>query len=198
MANHFCQLRHLLGNRFYVDYIMSAASDCKTHRYIRIAYERGYRMDGETGEVISPTGYRRPVTAVGKQRYPSFAITITEDGKKRTASFMTHKFAAYCYFGEDAFTHHVRHLHGDRNNLRRADIALGSPSENEMDKPAAVRTASAKKARASQDTSPAAKLTPDQVKWILSRPMSTRKMAEALNVCRATIQKVIRGITYAG
>lgn len=168
----------------------------KYHAYIQTAFDRGYRMDANTGEIISPTGYKRPITLVGKQRYPSFAITVSENGTKRTASFPVHKFAAYCYYGDAALTAVVRHLDADTTNVKKSNIALGTNSDNELDKPKDVRVRSAKAARESQGRSPACKLTAEQLDWIKSRPQSTRMMAKTLGVCRATIQKVLSGKTY--
>ena len=169
----------------------------KHHEYIRTAFERGYRMDELTGEVISPDGNRRTLKLYGNQRYPSFTITAVVNGVKKSISFQVHKFAAYCYYGNAALNQHVRHLDADTLNIKKSNIALGSASDNEMDKPKHVRVATAKAARASQDKSPACKLSREDVDWIKSRPQSTRKMAVTLGVSRSTIQQVLLGKTYA-
>lgn len=168
----------------------------KTHEYIRTTYGRGYRMDALTGEVISPDGNRRPIKLYKGQRYPSFTITCTKDGIKKSVSFLVHKFAAYCYYGEAALTSVVRYLDADTLNIKKSNIALGTKSDNEMDKPKHVRVATAKAARASQSRSPACKLSEADLAWIRARPQSTRVMAATLGVARATIQKALSGKTY--
>ena len=166
------------------------------HEYIELAYSRGYRMDELTGEIISSNGNRRAIKLYGKQRYPSFTITLMVEGVKKSVSFALHKFAAYCYYGSAALHSVVRHLDANTLNLTRANIALGTNSDNELDKPKTVRVASAKKARASQTVSPARKLSEADVAWIKSRPASYRKMAVTLGVSKGTILNVLSGKYY--
>jgi hypothetical protein len=53
-----------------------------------------------------------------------------------------HKAVAYCVWGDRAFggRHvHVRHLDGDASNNTMTNLAIGTPHENALDKPATLR-----------------------------------------------------------
>ena len=103
----------------------------KTNAYIREAYARGYRVT-EDGRVMSHKGKILSTKIPKGGRYPQMSIALPYS----RASFHVHRFAAYCYFGEEAFQEgmHVRHLNGDRTDFRRENIAIGTPKENNADK----------------------------------------------------------------
>jgi hypothetical protein len=81
-----------------------------------------------------------------------------------------HKFVAYILFGEDSFTEgvEVRHLDGDVLNLSRDNIALGTSSDNQMDKSLQSRQSAARLARAAQQRPMNSILTEDDVREIKS------------------------------
>lgn len=167
----------------------------KHHEYIKEAVNRGYRIDSETGNIISPTGKIRENKLFGSQRYPSFAMTKIINGVKKTASFPVHKFAAYCYFGDSAFTLHVRHLNGNTLDNSLKNIALGSPSENEMDKPKSVRSNSAKIARSKQGYSGlTSKLSYDDAQIVKNSKESSSVLAERFKVSKSCIQSIKKGL----
>lgn len=132
---------------------------------IRFAVSKGVWFDFETQELVTHTGRRVKPKLYGNQRYPAY--TIATSGKHRV-SFHIHKLAAFLLFGEMALEAgvHVRHIDGDSLNLSVDNLALGSGSDNEHDKPPEGRARVAKIARAAQIakgiSSPNAKLTHDQ------------------------------------
>ena len=113
---------------------------------IRFAYQKGLRFDFETQELITSTGRRVKPKLYGGQRYPCYTIAVV---KKERVSFHMHKFAGFILFGESALKPgtHVRHLDGNRMNLSASNLALGTASENELDKPKELRSRKALHAR---------------------------------------------------
>lgn len=167
----------------------------KYHEYIKEAFSRGYRINQETGNIVSPTGKIRENKLFGSQRYASFAMTKIINGVKKTASFPVHKFAAYCYFGDSAFTLHVRHLNGNTLDNSLKNIALGSPSDNEMDKPKSVRSNSARIARSKQGHSGlTSKLNYNDAQLIKNSKESSNILAKKFNVSKSCIQSIKKGL----
>lgn len=167
----------------------------KYHEYIREAFSRGYRIDPKTGNIISPTGKIRENKLFGSQRYASFAMTKMVSGVKKTVSFSVHKFAAYCYFGEDAFLFHVRHLNANTLDNSIGNILLGTASENELDKPKHVRSNSAKSARSKQGLSGfARKLSYEDAQKIKKSSESSTILSKRFNVSKSCIQSIKKGL----
>ncbi len=73
-----------------------------------------------------------------KSRYIKFSIR-TKDGK--VAQVNVHRLVAYQKYGDKIFEKgiHVRHLDSDSINNLEDNIAIGTKSENELDKPPSVR-----------------------------------------------------------
>lgn len=125
-------------------------------RAIILAVQQGYSADLERGVIFGPNGKPLSVKLHGKQKYPTIRLHVK--GLPRSAySLAAHKFIGYLIWGEAALAgrhSHVRHLNPPTTDIRRANLALGTPSQNELDKPAHVRSASAKAARAAQGKTP--------------------------------------------
>lgn len=133
----------------------------KTQQRIIEAVARGYRVDG--GKLIGPRGVLK-VRRCGKQRYPTFSTNWSS-----VFGVPVHQFAAYQYFGEASFKKDVviRHLNADTEDFSEANLALGTHSENNLDKPKMARSAAASKARQAQGVLPPnAKLTKEEVQEI--------------------------------
>jgi HNH endonuclease len=118
----------------------------KHYHNIKLAELNGFWWDEDTQELVTPRGTRHKPILYGKQRYPSYTTGF--------GSFLIHKFVAYKLFGEDALLSIVRHLDGNTLNLQRSNLALGTHSENNLDKSPEVRKNAAVKARASQGKRP--------------------------------------------
>jgi hypothetical protein len=74
-----------------------------------------------------------------KSKYIVFSIRRTEDGKVGQVNI--HRLVAYQKYGAEIFKKgiHVRHLDSDSTNNLEENIAIGTKSENELDKPKEVR-----------------------------------------------------------
>ena len=138
------------------------AARTKTHLVILEAYRRGYRVT-EAGEIVSPYGGTLKLSTGKSQRYPTITIA---NYMGSNFGLPAHMFAAFCFHKERSFDPSlvVRHKNANKLDISRDNILLGTHSENELDKPAVVRSRSARLARAAQEKTPInAKLSVDQV-----------------------------------
>lgn len=119
------------------------------------------------------------------------AVCMSGHGRQTTKS--VHVLVALAFIGPRPVGAHVRHLDGDRMNNRLANLAYGSPRENEADKDRHGRTARG----ASHG---AAKLTENQVaaiKSLLASGIDATFIAKAVDVSRNTIVSIKKGATWA-
>ncbi len=173
------------------------------HRVVE-AYHMGYKVTDE-GVAISHKGNLLKISTGENKRYPTFGVTL--NGVFRTLPL--HWLAAYCFFGNKFLSAEcVRHLNGDVLNISRANIAIGSFSDNEKDKPAEIRKQAAIKARASQSKRPSnAKLSDEQVNEVLSfynalngkraANGAVAELSSKLGVSRTVLCKIKNGEYYA-
>jgi hypothetical protein len=98
----------------------------------------GYRVS-ESGCLTNPHGKALKVTTSGK--YPRTGAWL--DGKVK--QFYVHHLAAFCFYGEEAFhAECIRHKDGDRLNISKRNVLIGTHVENEADKSPETRRRSAK------------------------------------------------------
>ncbi len=178
-------------------------ADSKRTRCIRIAFRIGYRVTDEGG-VVAPSGRRLLVNANDAGYFHFSMTTHVADreryGLPRAARVPVHRLAAYQLFGEDAlqFGTDTRHLNGDRLDNRLVNIAIGTRSDNMMDRPAHARKAHAMKAACSPRRT-RRKLTDDQVREIrkrLAAGESARALAKVFAVAKGTINNIMYGRSY--
>lgn len=113
---------------------------------VKMAYEKGYRVR-EDGVVIGLRG--RPLKPnVSSKPNSKMKITVRHPVTNRPKQVLVHLLAAYQWFGDDLFQKdiQVRHLDGNGLNNSRSNFALGTQSENMMDRPPEKRLAQARKA----------------------------------------------------
>lgn len=98
------------------------------------AHRKGYRVTDD-GRVISPRGKERKLSVKPNEGYPRFRHI------KNGSPVMVHRLQAFQKFGYAMFAQgiEVRHLDGNSSNNRAENIAIGTKSDNAMDKPADVR-----------------------------------------------------------
>jgi hypothetical protein len=117
----------------------------KLNSYVVKAYEKGYRI--VSGDVMSP--YRLKPLCVnirifGGVPYARFNISTKGSGAaRRTHQVLVHKLVAYQKYGLKSFEPdtHIRHIDGNSLNNLESNIALGTASDNMMDKSAEEREA---------------------------------------------------------
>ena len=133
------------------------------------ALRNGYRVDARRGIIYGLKGKPLSIKLHGTQRYPTVPLVV-KNMARRYYAVPAHKVVAASVYGREAFEKHVRHGKGGVLDIRIKNLKLGTPSENEMDKPAYVRSRSAKLARAAQPRRPANSiLTISQIRWMLKR-----------------------------
>jgi hypothetical protein len=169
---------------------------------IKIAYEKGYRITDD-GKLYGLSGKELTVKTHGTQRYPTFAVNVGKLTSSGVYGIPVHKFAAFCFYGEESFNDGfvIRHLDGNVLHISKENIKLGSHSENNMDKDPLVRKASAIKARAAQGIRPYnAKLTEEDVREIRLRYTngeSGYEISKDYEVSNVTIYDIIKGRKYS-
>lgn len=101
------------------------------------AYKKGYRVN-EFGDLISPTGKE-----IGSKHYsrsiPYIATTLRVDGTFK--KLRAHRLQAYQKYGLAIYESGicVRHLNSNSLDNSKENIAIGTHSQNMMDKPKHVR-----------------------------------------------------------
>ncbi len=113
------------------------------------AYNMGYRV--VDGEVISPfNGQKRKLSIRGgSDNYLRYRFTIGSS-RKDHHTVNVHQLVAYQKYGDLLLDSNivVRHLDGNSLNNFEDNIAIGSRTDNEMDKPKDVRVRVARNAAA--------------------------------------------------
>lgn len=175
----------------------------RAHEAACLAKARGYTVD-ELGHVLNPQG-KRLATPRDNAGYPYFSVRHhdrDEHGRLRASRLHVHKFIAYFVWGDKAFAEgiEVRHLNDDGADNRQSNLALGSSSDNKMDRPHAVRLRIARTASRAVKGKPGArrKLSPAEVRRARKMLETTFQwaVADELGVSQSAISQLKRGRTY--
>jgi hypothetical protein len=166
---------------------------------VKYAYEKGYRITPD-GEFLNPKGNPLLIKVRSNHKYPQTQIWV--NGKR--VNYHLHRLAAYCKYGDVIFTKGqcVRHLDDNPLNLKEENIALGTYSENERDKPKTLRTKNATIANSKRKDVrrlSMRKLTDDDVRDIrvkLSDGVLGVDLAKIYGVSKDTIYEIKRGNRY--
>lgn len=118
----------------------------KSNDATRIAFRKGYRVT-ETGTVVNALGRTRVLQIKNADTDPRHVFNVGI-GNGNRFPVMVHKLQAYQKFGEAMFEPGilVRHLDEDSLNNRPENIALGTPTDNALDRQPEVRRAHAQHA----------------------------------------------------
>ena len=163
---------------------------------ILIAYRKGYRVT-ENGHMMSPSGKSLSLKAASG-RYPT--VTVTENGI--TYNVAAHRLAAYCFYGREVFKEGllVRHLNGNVSDIRKSNIALGTYTDNSMDRPLHQRVSTAVAGRKAQKRPHNAKFTPEQVRYIRhqrEKGQTLQAIADKFGVSRQAIHRIVKRKYYS-
>jgi hypothetical protein len=110
----------------------------KNHQAIREAKEQGYNVC-VNGILTDPRDTVISLKLTKTQRYPIMHIDSLLNHKPFL--ILIHRFAAYCFYGEELFKPNTVVRHRNRNTLdiSKENILLGTPVQNSQDIPLHIR-----------------------------------------------------------
>ncbi len=154
----------------------------KGNEVTKLAHLKGYRVQDD-GTVIGLNGNIRSLTLAGRQEC-RYSVFNTNLGSHGNFPVRVHRLAAYQKFGEAVFQPGivVRHLDGNPLNNRTENIAIGTQSDNAMDRPEKDRRDHASKG--------AQKFTPEfiqQIKEDHQSGLGYRKLQQKYGIARSTL-----------
>ena len=163
----------------------------KLHDILLEAYSRGYRVDSK-GNVVSPFSGKYRKCRYNSGGYKCFNIKI--DLKAETV--YTHHLQAYQKFGERVFDPRleVRHLDGDSGNNSYDNVAIGTRSDNCMDKSPEVRlraSLSGSRVRRKLDEKTLQSLLLDR-----KEGFTYKQLCNKYNLAKSTVSYIGNGKTY--
>lgn len=117
----------------------------KANEVTALAHRKGYRVT-EQGEVVNATGRTRKCQTKRSKGDARLVFNVAI-GYRKVFPVLVHKLQAYQKFGDEAFKVGtlVRHLDGNAFNNRPDNIALGTPTDNAMDRRPIARQLHAQK-----------------------------------------------------
>jgi hypothetical protein len=168
----------------------------KSNQGLLIAYRKGYRVT-ENGNILNPDGKELSLSS-SSGKYPTVSVM------ENTISYNVpvHRLAAYCFFGKELFRQGllVRHLNGNVLDVRKSNIALGTYTQNSMDRPMYQRTRVASTGRQAQKRPHNARFSEDEVRLIRGRREkgeTLQSIATTYGVSRQTINRIVKRIAYS-
>ena len=152
------------------------------------AHRKGYRVVGN--EVISPYSgkARKLIKHMVTDNYFFLQFTVGGSSNGRTYT-RVHLLAAYQKYGLDAFKPEivVRHLDGDPSNNTESNIAIGTRSDNMMDRDPKEREAHSIKA-----STYIRKFTDMEMEEIRKfHSGSYKETMETFDVCKGTLHRIL-------
>ena len=157
---------------------------------IRRLVEAGWSVNA-VGTVLKPSGeIRKCCTRKGQKSRPPYRVFNVKDAGISRPVYV-HKMVAFLKFGEVAFDSLVRHLSGKSLDNSWNNIAVGSNSDNMMDRPAEERKSHALKAAKALR-----KFTEEEVIFIRRTQESGKSLARYFNVSPSTISGIRNRKTY--
>jgi hypothetical protein len=159
-------------------------SKSKIERILKQLKEKGWGVT-DCGHVVKPDMTIRDTTVKhGVNDRPDYLVfTFKFEGMSYPVP--VHKLAAYQKYGDEVFSNQVRHLDGLSLNNDLDNIAIGTGSDNMMDRPAEDRRLHAIKA-----ASTLRRFKSDEVKYIRSCNSSGNCLAKELGVSKSTISYI--------
>lgn len=123
-----------------------------TQRGIVEAHQRGYFCT-PAGIILDPEGVPVKLTVhVSTGRATRYMVFHIPSGQSRGYSVEVHRFIGYAKYGDAIFNKKIQLRHLNENSLdnRPENIEIGTPTQNHLDRPAAVRIAHARHAGQAQ------------------------------------------------
>lgn len=165
------------------------ARSSKNADWVLRSHLLGYRVD-DLGAVMGLRGARR--CRVDRDGYYTFNVRIAGECRPVRA----HMLAAFQVHGEAALAPgiQIRHLDGNRLNNAATNLAIGSPTDNYLD-----RTPAARQAHAMVAARARRRLSFEQVEQVRARVAAGEKqglLADELGLSPSTVCDIVAGRTY--
>jgi len=162
------------------------------HHKEAIAYKQGYRID-EQGNAIGLRGLPL-IPVLDHSGYPKFTLRYN---KVKTTSIHYHRLAAYQKYGDLIYNKdiEVRHLDSNKENASLFNIAIGSRSENQMDKSEETRKRCAKQA-----ANVLKSLSDGEVRQLredAAKGMTNKQLRQKYCIAKSTVSYIVNRKTYA-
>ena len=159
---------------------------------VKLAFDKGYRVQGD-GTVLSKSGHKRVLRLGGKPGREYWKFTVKHGTVSRPIP--VHQLLAYQKFGVAALEEgvHVRHLNGDALDNTPDNIAIGSPTDNIMDRDPCDRKEHASNLVVTR------KLSFEDVENMKRKRksgLSYKEIAKSYGVVKSTAMRAIKGQTY--
>lgn len=167
-----------------------SSKDSKQGKLLLLAVKKGYKVT-EDGRAIGPSG--REVARKCRRGYMEFWLKGGEIGN---GNVPVHRIQAYQKYGDALFTPglEVRHLDNNRLNNAASNIAIGTHSENMMDRPEEER-----KKYSWGAVSFRRLLTDRQVEQLRQdreKGISYKKLMEKYGIAKSTVSYIVNRKTY--
>jgi hypothetical protein len=163
----------------------------RVNEVIRNLKERGFTFN-ESGNIVKPDGNVMPSRVTGTdQRGYYHAVKVKDNGVSRPIP--VHRFISYMKYGDTALRNKVqtRHLNGVSTDNTPSNIAIGSASDNAMDRNPDIR-----KTHSDIASSYIKKLSAEAVKDIRESEKPLSELARKYRVAKSTISYARNGRTY--
>lgn len=158
----------------------------------KLAVVQGYTVNEDTGVVVTPAGRCLVASVSESYKYPTIRLVVS-GLPKRSYHIRVHRFAAFVFFGDVALEKgtHVRHLNGDTSDNSRGNLAIGTPRQNELDKPTDIRSRSAATARGSQPVESFNAILTNEIASEILKELNSNKVASG-RVRRGVVKSLAR------
>jgi hypothetical protein len=168
----------------------------KRNQSIIEVVRRGYIVTSE-GTVVSPRGTKLKLSESKSGGYKEFSIR--KAGQKRTVS--VHRLIAFLKYGRKSLRKgiQVRHLNGNPADNRLDNIAIGTATQNSLDKPAIVRKRAARIGCLAA-VKVTRKLTPEEAESLRadrSNGSSYKELMSKYGLAKSTVSYIVNRKTYA-
>jgi hypothetical protein len=156
---------------------------------VKTAYEKGYRANDDGS--INGLYAEKLKLGKGSNGYLLFRIRVGESLKTVPA----HRFAAYCFFGEELYKHEcVRHINGEKTDNRKSNLLLGTLADNYKDNSESWRKDFADKGAAVKRK--LSDIDVLEIRSMLANGDSYRQISSKFGVAKSTIQQIKEGKSY--
>lgn len=163
---------------------------------VKLVYDLGYRVT-EDGRLLNPLGVelKGSVKIFRGKKY--LRIGVSKRAGEGTRYALAHQLVAYQKYG-DEYLHSdavVRHLNDDGLDNRWDNVAIGTQSQNFMDRPREVRVRHARRAASFRRCLTAKQVA--HVRRLREQGLTYKKIREIYPISMSALSYLLNGKTYS-